>query len=121
LAARARPCAARTRLFGLIATQSRTLRAHPPCPSQLRCFSCDPPKIYSIKFIELGPPTSKAFFFPLDYMQAEEAMKYEDPFFLFYIVLGSFLFVLFFFFSPFYFLLIYLFLSFSSYLFLFFS
>ncbi len=36
MAARARPCAARTRLFGLIATPNRALRA--PHPSQLRCF-----------------------------------------------------------------------------------
>jgi hypothetical protein len=120
LAARARPCAARTRLFELIARQNRALRAHPPCPSQLRCFSFDPQKY--VKFIELGLPTSKAFFFPLDYMQTEEAMKYEVRFFLFYIVLGSFLFViLFLFFSAFYFLLIRLFLSFFSYLFFFFS
>jgi hypothetical protein len=107
---------ARTRLFGLIAMQNRALRAHPPCPSQLRCFSFEPQKY--MKFIELGPPTSKAFFFPLDYMQTEEAMKYEVPFFLFDI--------LFFFFSPFYFLLIPLFLSFSLisilfFVFLFFS
>jgi hypothetical protein len=36
LAARARPCAARTRLFGLINTPKGALRA--PRPSQLRCF-----------------------------------------------------------------------------------
>jgi hypothetical protein len=79
---------------------------------------------------KLGPPTSKAFFFPLDHMQTEEAMKYEVPcprpalrsfpdpsgnilgsklctgatkrpnffrFFLFCMVFGSFLFVIFFF------------------------
>ena len=32
-----------------------------------------------IKSIELGPPTSKAFFFPLDHMQTAEAIKYEVP------------------------------------------
>ena len=97
-----------------------------------------------IKSTELGPPTSKAFFFPLDHMQTAEAMKYEVPwpahrsfadpyrnilgsklcagatirpnfcgFSFFYIGFGSFLLL----FSSFYFLLIHLFLSFSSYLF----
>ncbi len=37
MAARARPCAARTRLFGLGITPNGALRA-PPRPSQLRCF-----------------------------------------------------------------------------------
>ncbi len=34
-----------------------------------------------IKSVKLGPPTSKAFFFPLDHMQraGAEAMKYEVP------------------------------------------
>jgi hypothetical protein len=50
-------------------------RHPPPRPTQLRCFSFDPQKY--IKSIELGPPTSKAFFFPLDHMQTEEAMKCE--------------------------------------------
>jgi hypothetical protein len=78
LAARARPCAARTRLFELIATKNRALRATPPLhPSQLRCFSFDTQKY--IKSIELGPPTSKAFFYPLDHMQTAEAVKYEVP------------------------------------------
>ncbi len=36
-------------------------RCAPP-PSQLRCFLFDPQKY--IKSIELGPPTSRAFFFP---------------------------------------------------------
>ncbi len=76
MASRARPCASRTRLLELIATQ--TVRcAPPPRPTQLRCFSFDPQKY--IKSIELGPPTSKAFFFPLDHMQTEEAMKCEVP------------------------------------------
>ena len=51
--------------------------APPPCPSQLRCFSFDPQKY--IKSIQLGQPTSKAFFTPLDHMQTAEAMKYEVP------------------------------------------
>ncbi len=38
----------------------QTGRCAPPCPSQLRCFSFDPQKY--IKSIQLGPPTSKAFF-----------------------------------------------------------
>jgi len=45
--------------------------ARPPCPSQLRCFSFDPQKY--IKSIQLGPPTSKAFFTPLNHMQTAEA------------------------------------------------
>ncbi len=49
----------------------------PPRPTQIRCFSFDPKKY--IKFIDLGPPMSKAFFFPLDHMQTAEAMKYEVP------------------------------------------
>jgi hypothetical protein len=35
LAARARPCAARTRLFGLFATPDRALRAPPPIAASL--------------------------------------------------------------------------------------
>ncbi len=98
------------------------------------------------KSIELGPPTSRAFFFPLDHRGYEiwdplpprprpTHRSFADPFgnilgskctdatirpnffrfFLFCIAFGSFLFVvLFFFFSPFKFLLIHLFLSFSS-------
>jgi hypothetical protein len=38
LAARARPCAARTRLSGPINSTKGALRAPPPRPSQLRCF-----------------------------------------------------------------------------------
>ncbi len=51
--------------------------AAPTPPSQLRCFSFDPHKY--IKSIQLGPPTSNAFFTPLDHMQTAEAMKYEVP------------------------------------------
>ncbi len=36
--------------------------ARPPRPSQLRCFLFDPQKY--LQSIELGPPTSRAFFFP---------------------------------------------------------
>ena len=122
----------------------QTGRCAPPCTH--RSFSFNPP-IY-IKSIELGPPTSKAFFFPLDHMQTEEAMKYEVPsptppiaallilpaiflgsnyvamrpyaliFSVFFIVFGSFL--LFSSFSSLLFLFTF-FLFFSSYLFLFFS
>jgi hypothetical protein len=49
LAARARPCAARTRLFELIATQNRALRAHPsPLPIAASLLLSRPPKIYKI-------------------------------------------------------------------------
>jgi hypothetical protein len=41
LAARARPCAARTRLFKLIATPNRALRAPPPIAASL-LFLCIP-------------------------------------------------------------------------------
>ncbi len=37
----------------------------PPCPSQLHCFLFNPQKY--IKSILLGPPTSRAFLFPLDH------------------------------------------------------
>ena len=60
MAARARPCAARTRLFELIATPIGALRA-PPHRSFAASYST--PQKY-IKSIELGPPTSRAFFFP---------------------------------------------------------
>ncbi len=39
--------------------------APPPRPSQLRCFLFDPQKY--LHSIELGPPTSRAFFYPLDH------------------------------------------------------
>jgi hypothetical protein len=45
--------------------------APPPRPSQLRCFLFDPKKY--LQSIELGPPTSRAFFFP------KKAMKNEVP------------------------------------------
>jgi hypothetical protein len=138
LATRARPCAARTHLFELIITPNGALRATPR-PMQLRCFSFDPKKY--IKSIELGTPKSKAFFFPSDHMQTEEARpsqlccSFQQYFgvkimyrcdhtpeffrFFFFFVCGSFLFVILcFFLSPLYFILIHFFLFFSSYLFL---
>jgi hypothetical protein len=131
---------ARTRLFGLIAMPNGALRAPPPCPSQLRCFLS----------VELGPPRSRAFFFPQEHRGYEiwgqpapriAYRSFADPsgnilgsklctgatkrpnffWFFFSIVFGSFLFIILFpFFSPFQFLLILLFWFFSSYLFLFF-
>jgi hypothetical protein len=67
---------ARAPLF-LSSNANRALRSPSPRPTQLRCFSFDAQKY--IKSIELGPPTSKAFFFPLDHMQTEEAIKCEVP------------------------------------------
>ena len=69
--------------------------APPPRPSQLRCFLFDPKN--QIKSIELGTPTSWAFFFPLDH---RGYVLFVFSFFL--IDFWSFLFViLFLFFSPF--------------------
>jgi hypothetical protein len=105
LAARARPCAARTRLFELIVNSNGALRATPSIAASLLLIR--PPKIYkihkvltyveyravsgifqnidphplstrhqrrgiqynlsTIKSIELGPPTLRAFVFPLDH------------------------------------------------------
>jgi hypothetical protein len=39
--------------------------APPPRPSQLRCFLLDPQKY--LQSIELGPPTSRASFFPMEH------------------------------------------------------
>jgi hypothetical protein len=49
-------------------------------PPARRSFaaSYSTPKKY-IKSIQLGPPTSKAFFTPLDHLQTAEIMKYEVP------------------------------------------
>ncbi len=44
--------------------------APPPRPSQLLCFLFDPQKY--LQPIELGPPTSRAFFFPLDHRGYEK-------------------------------------------------
>jgi hypothetical protein len=103
----------------------KTGRCAPTRPSQLRCFSFDPQKY--IKSMELGPPTSKAFFFPLNHMQTEDPSDFNILGsklctgaaliffgFSFFIWLLDLFFLLF---SSFYFLLIHLFLSFFSYLF----
>ncbi len=106
------------------------LRAPPPRPSQLHCCLFDPQKY--IKSIQLWPPTSRTFFFPLYRRGYEVPCPRPAPSgnilgskvytsatirtnffrFFFFLVFGSFPFViLFFFFSPFQFLLILLFLS----------
>jgi hypothetical protein len=54
--------------------------AHPPRPSQLRCFLFDPQKY--IKSVELGPPTSRAFFFPQDHRGYEISVLFVILFFL---------------------------------------
>jgi hypothetical protein len=43
----------------------KTRRCAPPRPSQLRCFLFDPQKY--LHSFELGPPTSRDFFYPLDH------------------------------------------------------
>ena len=43
----------------------RTWRCAPPRPSQLRCFLFNPQKY--LQSIELGPPTSRASFFPMNH------------------------------------------------------
>jgi hypothetical protein len=78
LASRARPYAARTRLFELIATQNRALRAPPPRPPiAASLLLIQPPKIY--KIYRTWAAHVKGFFLPLDHMQTEEAIKYEVP------------------------------------------
>ncbi len=127
----------------------QTGRCAPPPPLvAASLFLIRPPKIY-IKYIELGPPMSKGFFFPLDHRGYEIGgpMSPAPPiatslilpaiflgsqlclgapsffgFFLFSIVFGYFLFVIpFFFFSPFQLLLILLFFSVLILLFLYFN
>ena len=59
MASRARPCAARTRLFGLIATPNGALRT--PRPSQLRC-SPKINKIYrTLSLAPRPPPPHRSF------------------------------------------------------------
>jgi hypothetical protein len=70
LAARARPCAAGTRLFGFIATPNRALRAPPPIAASLLLIR--PPKIFTI--YRTWAAYVKGFFLSTD------AMKYEVPF-----------------------------------------
>jgi hypothetical protein len=151
LAARARPCAARTRLFGLIATPNRALRG-PPLPAH-RSFAVSyltPKNILNLS--NLGRPRQG----PFSFHRNTEALKYEvhlppaspiaallilpaifwgqnfvpvPPYaliflfwFFFSIVFGSFLFIILFpFYPPFQFNLILLFLSLLILLFLFFS
>ena len=114
MAARARPCAARTRLFWLIDTPNGALHA-PPCPSQLRCFLLDL-QIYKIckvltyeeyravsgVFQNIDPPTP--FHSASVSSPAPKAGGTHSP--------GS---------ATILFFCSYLFLFFSSYLFLFFS
>jgi hypothetical protein len=71
LASRARPCAARTRLFGHIASPNGALRAPPPI--KLRCFLFDTKNIYNLS--NLGRPRQGIFSFHW----TTEAMKYEVP------------------------------------------
>jgi hypothetical protein len=122
--------------LGLLLRQ--TGRCAPPRPSQLRCFLFGPQKY--LQSIELGPPTSRASFFPMDHRGYEiwgpsPAPPIAALLILPAIFLGSnyvamrpcalifsvfysfwiFVVILFFFFSPFHFLFILLFLSFSSY------
>jgi hypothetical protein len=131
LASRARPCAARTRLFGFIATPNGALRA-PSSAHRRFAASYSTPKKY-LHSIELGPPTSRAFFYPLDHrgyeigsplgsnyvpMRPDAQIFSVFSFFYGLSIFSSFLFVILFFFVspfPFPFLLILLFLFFSSY------
>ncbi len=131
--ARARPCAPVSCAhpsFELTTTPKRGAAHPPPRLSQLHCFLFDPQKY--IKSIQLRPPRSRTFFFPL-YRRGYEvpcppSRRFRQYFgvksiyqcdnthqffrFFFSLVFGSFPFViLFFFFSPFQFLLILLFLS----------
>jgi len=69
LAAGARPCAARTRLFGFIATPNRALRAPPPIAASLLLIR--PTKIFTI--YRTWAAYVKGFFL------STEAMKYEVP------------------------------------------
>ncbi len=50
--------------LGLLTCQTGAARPSPR-PSQLPCFLFDPQKY--IKSVELGPPTSRAYFFPQDH------------------------------------------------------
>jgi hypothetical protein len=72
LASRARPCAARTRLFGFIATINRALRA-PPAHRSFAASYSTPKNIYNLS--TLGHPRQGLFSFHW----TTEAMKYEVP------------------------------------------
>jgi hypothetical protein len=80
LAARARPCAARTRLFGLINVPNGALRGPPPPPPPGGGGGFGTTK--NIKSVELGPPTSRAFFFPQDHRGYEISVLFVILFFL---------------------------------------
>ncbi len=69
MASRARPCAARTRLFGFIATPNGALRAPPPIAASLLLIR--PQKIFTIY------RTWAAYV--RDFFLSTEAMKYEVP------------------------------------------
>jgi hypothetical protein len=55
----------------------QTGRCAPPRPSQLRCLLFDPQKY--LQSIKLGPPTSRAFFFPLHGLQRLCNMRSPAP------------------------------------------
>ena len=133
---RVRARALRAPVFlGTLPRQTGRCAPSPPRPSQLCCFL-----FYPLKYI-LGPPSSRAFFFPQEHIGYEiwgppapriANRSFADPsgnilgsklctgatirpnffWFFFPIVFGSFLFIILFpFYSPFQFLLILLFLS----------
>ena len=137
---RVRARALRAPVFlGSLPRQTGRCAPPPPRPSQFRCFLFYPQKY--IKSVELGPPTSRAFFFPQEHrgygIWGPPAPRianrsFADPsgnilgsklctgltirpnffWFFFSIVFGYFLFLILFpFYSPFQFLLILLFLS----------
>ncbi len=89
--------------------------ARPPRPWQLRCFLVDPQKY--LPSIELGPPTSRAFFFPCP---RPAHRSFDDPsvnifgvkLFFFFLQFLDLFFLLFSYFSS---LLFNFFLFFSSY------
>jgi hypothetical protein len=72
LAARARPCAARTRIFGLIATPNAALRATPPITASL-FFLCIP-KIKIFYLTWAARPREELFSFN----SATEAKEYTE-------------------------------------------
>jgi hypothetical protein len=72
LASRARPCAARNRLFGFIATPNGALRG-PPAHRSFAASYSTPKNIYNLS--NLGCPRPGL----LSFQWATEAMKYEVP------------------------------------------
>ncbi len=65
MASLARPCAARTRLFGFIAMPNGALRAPHPPPIAASLLLIRPPKIFTI--YRTWAANVKGFFFPLDH------------------------------------------------------